>query len=154
MGGGDSRNNQQDVPFVRNTESSDVYRWQSRRCNSPHFWVAYFLSAFQDSYFSNNLNHDFDPQSEGGTWASANNPPLSSGVLFYLESLRDGNLSQGWKSRVCVHELGHNFGLSDRYNSPSIDGIMHGYAPAGLPSANYFWFPEDAATVRSVSKPK
>lgn len=153
-GGGNLSNNQNDVPFVRNTESSDVYRWQSRSNNMRRFWVVYFLAAFQDSYFSNNLDNDFDPNNEGGTWASANNRPMQSGVLFYNESCRDGGLSQGWRSRISVHELGHNFGLVDLRNAASSDGIMHGVAPVGLPSMNYFWRTEDVNTIRNVVKPK
>ena len=150
-GGGSLGNNETNVSFVRNTESSTVYSWGSRANNSPRFWVVYFLAAFQDSYLM--LTKDFDPAGEGGTWASANNWPLGSGVLFYLESFRDGSLAADWIARVTVHELGHNFGLLDSYVSPATDGIMHGYAPAGSASANFFWRDADVNTIRSVSNP-
>ncbi|MBR3085303.1 MAG: tetratricopeptide repeat protein [Kiritimatiellae bacterium] len=149
-GGGNLSNNQNNVPFVRNTERSDVYRWQSHSNNMRRFWVAYFLAAFQDSKSTNQT--DFDPNSETGAWASANNEPLLSGVLFYQESQRDGNLSRQWKSRISVHELGHNFGLHDRYGSIKNDGIMHGYTE-GQPSMNYFWGKQDAAVIRSMPVP-
>ena len=150
-GGGAMMYNQTNTAFVRNTESSSAYSWGSRANNSPRFWVVYFLASFQDSYLT--LTEDFDSDGEGGTWASANNSPMGAGVLFYLESFRDGSLASDWTSRVSVHELGHNFGLIDSYISPATDGIMHGYAPVGSASSDYFWRDVDVNTIRSVSNP-
>ena len=151
-GGGSLSNNQTNVVFALNTESSSVYNWGSRGNNAQRFWVAYYLAAFQDSFEF--LVNDFDPNSEGGTWGSANNTPLNSGVLIYLESQRDGGLTTDWRSRVTVHELGHNFGLEHGPTiSVEVDGIMHKYAPAGTASSNYFWRPADINIIRSVSNP-
>ena len=150
-GGGAMMYNQTNTAFVRNTESSSAYSWGSRANNSPRFWVVYFLASFQDSYLT--LTKDFDSDGEGGTWASANNSPMGAGVLFYLESFRDGSLASDWISRVSVHELGHNFGLLDSYISPATDGIMHGYAPVGSASSDYFWRDVDVNTIRSGSNP-
>ena len=150
-GGGSATNNQTNVVCILNTESSTAYNWGSRGNNSSRFWVGYFLAAFQDYYL--NLTQDFDANDEGGTWASANNSPMNSGVLFYLESHRDGGLATDWKARVSIHELGHNFGLQDSYVSVAVDGIMHGYAPVGAASSYYFWRPTDINAIRAASNP-
>jgi hypothetical protein len=89
-GGGNLSFNQTNVPFVLNTESSAPYRSESRSFNSDTYWVVYLVAAFQDSVM--NLTGDFDPAAEGGSWASANNGPGGYGVLFYMESMRDGGV--------------------------------------------------------------
>jgi len=150
-GGGNLNNNQVNVPFVKNTESSKVYLWQSRKNNKNNFWVIYLLNAFQDSY--GHLQNDFDADLEGGTWASANNPPMGAGVLIYSESMRDGSLPSSWMKRVLIHEVGHNFGCSDKYINGLRDGIMHGYSPAGNIASNYFFIGEDINIIRSKKKP-
>ncbi len=151
-GGGNAANNQNNVPCILNTENSSAYLWQSRNNNSSKFWVTYLLAAFQDSYQNN--TKDFDPDIERGTWASANNKPMKSGVLLYIESQRDGLLSNDWKARVTIHEVGHNFGLIDQYNDPASDGIMYGYAPDGNSSDNYFFIDSDVNKIRKINNPK
>ncbi|MBR3085299.1 MAG: hypothetical protein IKH04_02740 [Kiritimatiellae bacterium] len=90
---------------------------------------------------------------EGGTYASANNKPLISGVLFYQEVFRDGGLPNEWKARVSVHELGHVFGLQDRKSSIGDDGIMFYSVPHGAAQMNYFWRRVDAAAIRKTLRP-
>ena len=153
-GGGNIANNQNDVPFVRNTEDSSVYRWQSRANNSPRFWVVYLLAGFQDS--CNGLRRDFDPDDEPGTWASANNADDATvgGVIFYMESMRDAALPTDKCARVAVHEVGHNFDLRDAYASPYRDGIMHGVIKQDTPSDSFFWRDVDVNVIRSAANPK
>jgi hypothetical protein len=158
-GGGCITNNTMDVPFVRNTEYSDAYRWDSRQNCVNAFWTIYLLAGFQDSYM--NLTYDHDPDNESATWASANNNrfPIvgggAGGVIFYLETMRDGKLEKEWRKRVTVHEIGHNFNCPDRYNSQSEDGIMHGIIPTseGI-KTRYEFIPEDVHTIREQRKPK
>ncbi len=160
-GGGSAISEQNNVPTVLNTESSHPYLWQSRANNSPRFWVVYILSAFQDSYAGlggvpGPMQYDDDPESENITWASANNPPMTAGVLIYYESERDGNLANDWRARVAVHEVGHNLGLPDRGSAnPADDGIMHGSVPtAAGAGANYEFIDEDAHDIRAAAGPQ
>ncbi len=153
-GGGSLDNNSSNVPFVRNTESSNTYDWNSRNNNSRSFWVVYLLAAFQDSF--NNLTADSDSDYESITsitLASANNQPMESGVLIYLETIRDRNISLSSQARTIVHEIGHNFGLSDLYGPENEDGIMH-HGISNNPSAYYFWRNADIDSIRNCTSPQ
>ena len=162
-GGGDVANNRNDVPAVANTTASDVFRWDSWANNSAKFWVQYFLAAFQPASINgpNSALFDGDPDGESDNWlvwAVADPPGYdrldSGGVLFYLETMRDGGLDSAWRARVPVHEAGHNFGLDDHQAgfTPASAGIMW-HNTNGLATDHYFFSDTDLHIIRGTSAP-
>jgi hypothetical protein len=84
--------------------------WQTGPVNSPVFWCAYILGAFQPE-----PGLDYDPSWSGQTVFGSTS--ASGGCLIYLETIRDyaGFLSpvpvEDFEQTVVVHELGHHICL-------------------------------------------
>ncbi|MCP5078410.1 MAG: hypothetical protein GY951_10195 [Psychromonas sp.] len=151
------------VSFISNTQHGAVYSWGSQALNKEQFWTVYLLAAFQDSWDGVNrsgrsdMSRDFDGSYESGTWASANNG-VEGGVLFYMESLRDGGLlaEPELLNRLTVHEIGHNFNLPDLYSKDaSMVGIMNGSLGLGTEvSEAYYFLPKHLDIIRDQLKPR
>lgn len=130
-GGNSITNNQNNVPFVRNTLATQLrqeYPFQeSKQYETNSFWIACLCFAFQPS-----ISFDADPQTErvsgGETLCYSSNTSVDKGgsvSYIYVESCMDveinGNpeASPGVISRTTVHELGHQLGLDHSSTSGS-----------------------------------
>lgn len=139
----------QNVRFISNSEYSGVYDWDTVGfMNDRHFWPAYILYAYQDSW--NDMAKDMDAEAELGSWASANNGS-NGGVLIYLESLTDGSgapliTQPAEMNHLMSHEVGHNLTLPDLQPPPAgpytpcTAGIMFGQLPfnAAMPGCRKY----------------
>lgn len=156
-GGGNVANNNQTVPFIRNTESSKVYNWASGVNNANDFWVAYVIGAFQDSY--NKHLADKDPNTEGGTGGSTDG--AKGGSLMYMETIRErGATAAGGAAalerRVVAHEVGHALHLDhgDGVDAPNTNGVMNTSLEDGPTGASFKFITRHLSELRGMAKPK
>lgn len=160
-GGGNAANNGHTVPFMRNTESAAVYRWDSRFNNANDFWVAYVLAAFQDSFQA--LRADRDPDHEDASGGSTE--PVVGGSLIYLETIRErGPTAVGGvgdlERRIVVHEVAHALrivGHNDDSATPatmySVNGIMNSTLQDGPAGADLKFIDKHLDVLRSILRP-
>ena len=109
----DVGDNNMNVPFVLNVADNDAaidatFDWDSRSANTPNFWVAYVLQAFQGPFIKDN-----DPNS-GVFWFGVM-PGSGGGSLIFLElhQAHEGITNPLAEERdTVVHETGHAVGNS------------------------------------------
>lgn len=119
------------VPFVLNVDNTNAavsatFDWDSRALNSPDFWVAYILEAYQYT----TVDKDADPDSEGGTFGvtalvGQSAPFTGGGSLIYLEihQIHEGTTNPTSEEQdTIIHETGHAVGNSR--NEPVTDGLL------------------------------
>lgn len=117
-GGGNPNNNEDTVPFRRNSYDSGLPgAAQSDANRRDSFWVAYILGAFQPSLLSN--RGDNDPNSEMGLGAACTEiwqTHFWPTAAVFNEDLRDER-AEGrvfFDGQIVAHEIGHEFGLDDK----------------------------------------
>lgn len=161
-GGGNPANNTRTVPFFLNSESTNVYRWDSRANNQNRFWVVYILSSSQDSF--RNMTTDRDPDAEGGTGGSTD--AGIGGCLIYDETIRERIPTAGGlralqpgdlERRIIVHEMGHHMRLDHGDNTDNLgnNGIMNTSLQNGPMNgdANWRFIPRHLDRLRRTNRP-
>ena len=121
-GGGNPANNKNNVEFRRNISLPRVASalpggFESKNSYSGLFWTINLLTVYQSGTFEPIRNRsDRDSSSEGAIGAFAEMGGLSSVMC------REDYCDAAWvtnddaEQRVWAHEIGHLFGLPDRYN--------------------------------------
>jgi hypothetical protein len=103
------------IDFELNVSGSGSQVFQRSSANSPDFWVAYILGAFQGPTQS-----DFDPSTEAATRGISSR----NGAVIYRETIRDHHegttytISEPelWEA-AAIHEIGHALGIANGNDS-------------------------------------
>jgi hypothetical protein len=127
-GGGDPTFNRDTVGFKLNMEATATQDlWdalsapttpgacESDGNRSPNFWIAYVLTAYQSKTAGGiGGKGDNDPDSEEALGGVTDG--LDRGSFLFLEETKDEERELGitLEAATVVHEIGHQFGLTDR----------------------------------------